>query len=744
MSGEALTYVEIDIPYCELTYGVPPCQASLTNSPPTGAAKCYQTFPTCQDPDNYNEGTKTLRFAVATSHLPRDIDIIGPWVDGVEYSPSSVSLGESLGQRANIKVSFSDHRHSDAGDGLDKYHDERGYDPYQQGTFWPRFRSRHVSLRGRALRLITGSVGDALADMETRHFWIESFDGPTPEGKFSITAKDALKFLDGDRAQTPLSNGFLVAPIDEDDTSATLSPVGVGNAEYPAAGYVNIGGNEICAFTRTGDVLTLTRAQFGTQAGAHDDQDRVQWCPYFDAISPDEIIADLIEDYTDLSNGYVDRDAWAIEVEAHLSRVYTGIITEPTSVAKLVAEIIEQAALALWDDNVEQRLRLQVLRGINTDADTFDESNVLPGSFSVVDQPDKRVSRVQVYFGIIDPTKRVDDPDNYRSTAEVIDEDAEVQYGSAAIKKIFSRWIPQGGRSHAERIGSIVLSRYSTAPRKFSVGLFRGSVITPELGGGYRVQWWSLQNADGSREDVPTQMIRLNPSPAMLQIDLEEMRFVASEDDLVNRTITIDFNTYNLNWKALHDDLYPEIESGQACTLVVAAGVSVGSTSITIPALDVGSWPSGVTLNLHVIGRIQGKGGTGAGASGPATGDPPAQDGGPALYTREAINLDVDEGEIWGGGGGGCAGVIGDAQVSGSGGAGNLPGAAGLPFGQLSGNPGTTEAGGADPGGGAGAGGDPGAAGSGGAGGAAGVAIDGVSFVTVTEGPGDIRGSQIN
>lgn len=48
----------------------------------------------------------------------------------------------------------------------------------------------------------------------TRYFVVDSFDGPTPEGKYTIIAKDVLKFADGDRSQAPdLSNGFLAADI---------------------------------------------------------------------------------------------------------------------------------------------------------------------------------------------------------------------------------------------------------------------------------------------------------------------------------------------------------------------------------------------------------------------------------------------------------------------------------------------------------------------------------------------------
>ena len=43
---------------------------------------------------------------------------------------------------------------------------------------------------GRALRWIQGLEGQALADMDTTNFIVEATDGPTPEGTYSITAKD--------------------------------------------------------------------------------------------------------------------------------------------------------------------------------------------------------------------------------------------------------------------------------------------------------------------------------------------------------------------------------------------------------------------------------------------------------------------------------------------------------------------------------------------------------------------------
>src|SRR5678815_4403041 len=171
MSQKVLQYIEIDIDYCSLTYSVAPCQASLTNSPPTGTIKCFNTLVTCQDRANFTNAPVTLRFAVPTNDLPADIDCI-PSIKSIDFDPAVISLGENLGQRATLTVNFDDHRHSDAGSGFDKYLADRDYDPYSQGTFWGKFRARQPFVRGRNLRWITGFVGQDLTDMETRHYII--------------------------------------------------------------------------------------------------------------------------------------------------------------------------------------------------------------------------------------------------------------------------------------------------------------------------------------------------------------------------------------------------------------------------------------------------------------------------------------------------------------------------------------------------------------------------------------------
>ena len=233
----------------------------------------------------------TYRFSQPTDYLPADIEAI-PSIVQVSYTPSTISLGQNLGERATLEISFQDHRHIFNGEAFDS------------GTFWGKWRARYgQKLRGKSVRWIQGLLDQSLSEMETRYFVIESTDGPTPQGIYTITAKDVLKLADDDRSQAPaLSNGFLVADISDTDTTATLSPSGIGNAEYPSSGYVAIGGKEICSFTRSADVLTFTEGsppvstsgQLGTTAVAHEAGDRVQIVLRYVGEDPADIIYDFL------------------------------------------------------------------------------------------------------------------------------------------------------------------------------------------------------------------------------------------------------------------------------------------------------------------------------------------------------------------------------------------------------------------------------------------------------------------
>lgn len=755
-----LVYVEVEQDYCALTYGVAPCTASI---PTTGSAKCYNTRKTCQDLVNFDSDPVTLRFGIDVDYLPDSIECI-PSIVNWSLSPAIISLGEDLGLRAEMRVTFKDHPWSDTGPGGDKYLADRTYDPFAQGTYWGKWRSRVQFLRGRNIRLYIGQEGQTLAEMETRHFIVEAFDGPTVNGTFTITAKDPLKLLDGDRAQAPSpNNGFLVSDITDVATSFTLSPTGVGDGEYPTSGYMNIGGAEIVQFTRSADVVTLVaRGQLGTTAQSHSAQDRAQVVLYYGGDDPADIIYDLMVNYAGIDSSWINLEDWQFETENFLRRVFSTTIADPTSVKKLITELVQQAALSIWWDDINQQIRLRVLRAISTEAEQIGQDVIQRGSFGTQEQPDKRVSQVWIYYGQRNPLTKLEEEDNYRSLAITIDSDAEVNYGSPAIKKVLSRWIASGGRTVATRVGDIILGRYKNPPRRFNFNLLRDA-LSIEAGQGYQVKWWTIQDETGSPTTAPIQITRVQPKAGEIGLEAEEQLFeIIDPEDLDNRTIIFDANILDVNLRTVHDQLYPDPESGDTFTIrcYIETNVVVGSSTTANAAFTVGDWPAGVTVEIYNNGRIQGAGGKGGNAA--KDGGIAAQAGfagGLSLYTRKAITFDNLNGKIYGGGGGGGGGRIqaGTKHAGGGGGGAGFVGGAGGETGNgedNAGQPGTLDAGGA--GGEATTsqaydGGDGGAPASAGlpaqsgipGGGAAGGAIDGDSYITFSA-IGDIKGTRIN
>lgn len=280
---------------------------------------------------------------------------------------------------------------------------------------------------------------------------------------------------------------------------------------------------------------------------------------------------------------------------------------------------------------------------------------------------------------------------------------------------------------------------------------------------------------------APVQVTRLNLLPDRYQVEAQEMLFTnAISDDPFDRTIVIDADQNNVNMRTLHDSLFaaPDGVTATTITAIVESGVVVGSDlpvdgSTPRISFDVGTWPAATTLNLVINGEIVGHGGIGGKGGDNVFGLGRAgKQGGTAFYTRKAISV-TNNGAIkgGGGGGGGGGGVSNGAGGGGGGGTGRepglggaigdggnpnviaTPGATGLPDGTgLGGNDGRNDT---PTVGGGGAGGDYGVDGEGGEnaggggssiggdGGETGVAIDGVSFVTMS-GTGAEVGPQIN
>lgn len=563
-----------------------------------------------------------------------------------------------------------------------------GYDPYLRGTFWGKWIARNPYHSNYLCRVYEGFMGDAVADMRVRHYIIDTIAGPT-DGQVTIVAKDLFSQIEEEKAVAPrASNGRLSADITSVAASATLAPAGIGNAEYPASGNVNIGG-ECITFTRAADVLTLTvRGALNTVAAAHKQEDLVQLVLSYSAQLAVNIVYDLLLNYGYLTAAQLPKADWDFNAVA-LSTLYTGRITTPTPVKDLIGELSEQGGFTVWPDVGANQIQLTALRAAAPVATIDQDGWIVDGSLALTLNSEQRVSQVWVYYAQIDPTKDLSERTNFRSrviNADLTAED-DTEYGTPKIKEIFSRWIPQFGRGVAVDAGLRSLSMYRDPPFSASFACDVSRDADLHLSSFYTLAVDDIQDDTGTTLPVSIALVEVERGENDIKVAARQVRFFAADTVSGDRIIYIENDSSNLNLRTVHDTLFAAPNGTETVRFIVTDGVTVGSMATSQYAIDTGDWPSGVLLFLNNPGRIEGRGGdAGAGGTSFGGGTVPGgagNAGGPALRARYPITVDNTGGEIWaGGGGGGGGGAIydpGGQRVGGGGGGGGVgasPGAA--------------------------------------------------------------------
>ena len=784
---EPVTLIEIDQPLCSLTYGNSPCSAQLGV---TETKKCYNTRFTCQDPENYDPGLLTLKFSFPQENIPKHYGYAQSSLARISTSPLRVNIGSMdpdaspFGERETVRLEFTDHLHSDLE--VDPYRTERpdahgqtaveGFQPYDQGTFWGKWMARNPFHEGYPVRIKEGKIGDGDSSLRTRHYLIDKIDGPN-NGKITIHCKDLFSLIEERKSEAPVANtGELDAGITAVSGSLVLSPSGIGDDEYSNSGHIAVG-NEIMEFTRpTGsDTLTLvTRGDLNTTASNHDAEDQVQEVLVYDAQRVDAIISDLLTTFTEITADHIPSSEWSVEAANNLPTLYTAHIAKPTPVIDLIAELAEQVGFTLWPDIETDLINLKAV-GVNIVPvlTVDDDSRILADSITIERDPDLRVSRAQVYFGLINPLEDLEDEANYRSFVEVRDVNAEedAQYGTKSIRKVFSRWIPATGRTTATTIATLILNLFRDPPFRatFDLDIQRAGELA--IASPFTLQTRALVNDQGAQ--AKNALLPMSISRGETTFTVEGQKLNLFEPIAQERIINIDNDVNNVNLRDLHDSLYSPAVDGDEVTVIVASGVVVGADPFSDFAMTTGEWPSGVTINLvcEVGCHIEGSAGNGGYAD--LFTAQPGTDGGSGLEVLAPINL-TNNGIIGAGGGGGAGKRIVDQDgnagaAGGGGGAGTRalinfvqpggglggsvpPGSQPTSFGangslELGGEGGDISGSFED----AGDGGDLGQAGENGTddgnvvlGGSPGNAIDGDSLVTHLSASGDIRGAQIN
>jgi hypothetical protein len=520
LQRELIQIVEIDIPYCDLTYGTGSCTAVLGTD---GVRKCYNTFATCQDTANFTAGTKTLRFAQNVDGLPRASRIYPSMATPVSTNPSRVNLGGvsdrtgPLGKRERVTIKLKDFTDSDIW--FDKYQSERvdgsaqtdegGYNPQDRGTFFAKLRRRFPYYVGKPLRILEGKVGTALASMRTRHYVISEWDGPDAAGNVTIVAKDVLDLADNKKALCPTpSQGKLGVDITTSTPSFDLVPATVGS-EYPTSGRASIG-SEIVSYTRSGDTVTLTgRGLDGTEVATHSADDLFQEAFRADGDSIATVVRNILRDYAGISSSFIPFSDWTDEANRWLAGFdLTATIAKPIGVTKLIGELC-QFGIMIWWDNENQEIKLRANRPLDlgetlpslSDAKTFIEKTI-----GNSDLHEERLSRVLFWHGMIDSAGSATDGTNFRRVTVAIDESAEGanEYDQTQVIEIYSRWLGDGDDSIAGAVAARLLNRYRDTPRQISFSYDAKDAADIQLGSPIEVT--SRLLTDDTGNSLPTQM----------------------------------------------------------------------------------------------------------------------------------------------------------------------------------------------------------------------------------------------
>jgi hypothetical protein len=479
---EPITIIEFDIDYCNLTFGTAPCTASLSGST---TKKCFNSFYTCKDQENYDKGSLTYKFAPPRSGYPKG-ETVFPCLVSVSGSSAQANIAaaddrlSSLGKRGKISAEFFDFPYHDRF--MDKYQSERvsgdaqssgvGYQPIDQGTFWTKFKARNPNYAGRPMRKKTGYIQDGVLTIEkTRHYVITDIRGPDSDGRVTVEGKDILKLADDDRAVAPAqSRGKLKSEItDANGQSFDLNPTGIGS-EYSASGRASIG-SELVSFTRSGDTVTLTgRGLSGTEATDHSIDDTFQEAFSVDLARVDDTIYDLLVNYAGIDASFIDADEWETEVTRWApSLLLTTDIMKPEGVAKLIGEIAVLGVTIWWDD-VNQKIRLRINRPVDLDVVTefSDTKNHIEAHQE--DRADDRITEVIFNSVQIDPSRGVSDENFARGDVIISSvEKLPEAFGDTRIKKINCRWLNHGDDANVRVVSLRLLDRFRLAPVRYTI-----------------------------------------------------------------------------------------------------------------------------------------------------------------------------------------------------------------------------------------------------------------------------------
>ena len=533
---QRIQWIEIDIPYCSRVWGVGACDAALSVATPR---KCRQTYATCGAVGKaaFDPGIRAMILTPSVSGLP-----VGVWpvLSGrIRETEATVNIAgaepnlSAFGRRGTVDFTCTDPRSNDLW--FDKYQAERisgaasfggaGYQPAEAGTLFTKLKAWWPYYAGRACRVNDGWLENGVLTADTtRHYILTDFETDKP-GQAAFKGRDILDVAGNKRALCPKpSRGKLLSAITADvGVTATLTPATVGD-EYATSGRAVIG-SEIVAFTRSGDVLTLTaRGLSGTSAAGHSALASVQQTKRWDDVPIDVVAEELLTDFAPVPAGFIPVADWEAErLQGAPALLLTTELTTPTEVDKLMAELGLLGASFWWNAD-DQEVGFKTNRPIDDDVTwEITDSDIVKDGLSLKARDDRRLTEVLFQSVQIDPTRGTND-DNFLRYEYTIDGDAKGPnaYADARLKIEKIRWVNNGDDSLMRILSLRYLTRFSTAPQHVSVRVRRDKYDGVRLADVAFITSKMLTDPDGLPERQAFEVIsKENAGPGVVELLLQ-------------------------------------------------------------------------------------------------------------------------------------------------------------------------------------------------------------------------------
>jgi hypothetical protein len=499
---QRIQVVQLDQPLCVNTFGSAPCTAT--------GVECYNTLKTCKDTANFDATDSVLPLYWHTEcENPLLLPGMFPTLTSVTTRPAVINIASAdpdkqpLGSRAEATVTLRDHPYHDRY--VDPYQRTRGYNPLNRGTFWSKWLARNDNYEGLEVTVYDGFEGETLDAMQASYYVLDRISGPGSDGSVTLHLTDVLKKADNDRATVPpVSDGYLLDDLTDSATSLTLIPEGIG-IEYPATGTITIGGGqEIIEYTRTGDVLALTR---GSSPGSYNAGDLVQIAEILDDERIDLVLRRWLVDYAGVPSEWIDTAAWAAEITEYLPlATFTAEIYRPTGANELIGELLRDSGAFLIPNILQKNIELRVLRSIEVSKFVSDSENILLGSFRQNRRPELRLTQLWLFYNQRDVFVSVTDPGNFTRWLVTLSDTAATA-NQQRIKRIYSRFLKLDNLSLIEQTVGRIVERYGAEPVEYEFALDGIDAETLELGQVAVLQHRELVDQHGNRADTTVQIV---------------------------------------------------------------------------------------------------------------------------------------------------------------------------------------------------------------------------------------------